>query len=189
MSKKGKNQFTAKAGNPAKRAEELNLHKEKQHARIQSERQAIAYSKRLVETSTPQNVGSMYQPPAGLEPIENVRPPAYKAKSKTKSELIKKIGGGLIVLSALGALVASTIAPMIESNVNQRIMEEQQLQQQQLGNPNENLVDKNGNRILVDSNGNPIGGTKIAEFNSNDETNSEDTTVKEETPKKGETTK
>lgn len=148
MAKKTPKKFTPKAGNPAKRAEEIEALKSREKAKVAAARRRkdIAF---LTKDSKPQDVGGVWTPPAHVEPVPNVPVPHYVSKTKAqKVSLRKKILAGGVVSFGIIALLASTFMPANDAsyyNQNQNVATETQ-------------VDENGNLVLVDVNGNPIGG-------------------------------
>lgn len=149
MAKNTPKKFTPKAGNPVKRAEEIEARKAREKAKVAAARRRkdIAF---LTKDSNPQDVGGVWTPPAHVEPVQNVPVPQYASRTKEqKTSLRKKIMASSVISLGIVALLASTFMPANDTsyiNQNQNVATETQ-------------VDENGNLILVDVNGNPIGGT------------------------------
>ncbi len=118
-----------KSGHPAKVKEQRVALADYEKARQNHIR---SHKNRIKEkTIVPQNVGSIYQPPPHVEPLESYVPaysPPKKSTNKSgkrktsKGKLISKIVAWSIVIGVSGSLIVTTLFipdPTLESIINQ----------------------------------------------------------------------
>lgn len=165
MAKKQTKKFTPKAGHPAKRAAEISARKSDEETRIEAARWKRERQKRLSELNEKSPdaqqdqqgffANSVYVPPVGLDPVDDVAVPEYiqnkerKEKAEKKSNprgakaVLKKAGVLTLVIGGLGALTFSSLAPAL---MNQSVPQTEQQE-----------------TVLVDQNGMPLDGSELPE--------------------------
>lgn len=166
-SKKAQKKSTTaiKSGHPAKIAEQraaLEDYKKAKQNHIRTHK-AISKDKAVV----PQNVGSIYQPPPNVEPLEDYVPTYTPTKTATKAKkgkVANKLIAWGIVAAVGGSLVVSSLA--IPDAATQNMVNQQN---------SDVALDENGNALPAGEDNSmvldpPSDGKQVAEFTSEDVT-------------------